>query len=178
MTCIVGIVEKQKVFIGGDSAGISGQNVWIRQDRKVFKVGPFVIGCTASFRMTQLLQFSFTPPAPVPDADLFKFMCTDFVDALRACFKSGGFLTVSSSVESGGNFLIGYENRLFEICTDFQVSESVEGFDSVGSGFAFALGALHALDKSLPAPARIQTALEIAAHRSTGVRPPFHILST
>ena len=58
MTCIVGMLNKGKVIIGADSAGVSGLDVQIRKDPKVFITGEFVIGCTTSFRMIELLQFS------------------------------------------------------------------------------------------------------------------------
>ena len=55
--------EKEKVFIGGDSAGAnSGWDVRIRKYPKVFKVNDFAIGCTTSFRVIQLIRFSFKPP--------------------------------------------------------------------------------------------------------------------
>ena len=64
MTCIVGYLDKKtkKVTIGGDSAGVAGLDITIRKDEKVFKVDNFIIGCTSSFRMIQLLRFSFKPP--------------------------------------------------------------------------------------------------------------------
>jgi ATP-dependent protease HslVU (ClpYQ) peptidase subunit len=178
MTCIVGVIEKETVTIGGDSAGVRGLDVWVRKDPKVFKVGAFVIGCTTSFRMTQLIRFSFAPPEVPEGEDVFKYMCTAFVDALRTCFKNGGFMTVSNSVESGGAFLVGYKNRLFSVESDFQVTESFDGFEAVGCGESFALGALCAMDSGTPAADRVQKALEIAAYRSGGVRPPFIIEST
>ena len=37
MTCIVGLVKDNKVTIGGDSAGVLGFSLRIRDDEKVFK---------------------------------------------------------------------------------------------------------------------------------------------
>jgi ATP-dependent protease HslVU (ClpYQ) peptidase subunit len=80
--------------------------------------------------------------------------------------------------ELGGTFLVGYKDRLFLIEADYQVGEYEEGYQSCGCGQDYALGALDAMEPSLPAEARIKRALEIASHRSAGVRPPFNILST
>ncbi len=178
MTCIVGIVHKKKVYIGGDSAGVAGMDVSIRKDTKVFKVDNFVIGYTSSFRMGQLLRYSFHPPKIHADEDLFRYMCTSFVDALRNCFRSGGYMRRNQDEELGGTFLVGYKDRLFLIEADYQVGEYEEGYQSCGCGQDYALGALDAMEPSLPAEARIKRALEIASHRSAGVRPPFNILST
>ena len=192
MTCIVGIIEREndRIIIGGDSAGVGGYDVTIRKDPKVFRIGDFVFGCTSSFRMIQLLRYSFEPPdvaAPLvgfsqgPETeDIFKYMCTAFVNRLRRCLSEGGYRKRKDEVEEGGQFLVGYKGRLFLIAEDFQVSESHEPFASVGCGSSYALGALKALTESTALGAReiAQKSLEIACHFSTGVRPPFTFVET
>jgi hypothetical protein len=193
MTCIVGIVDRERksVLIMGDSAGCSGGSMTIRCDSKVFAIGDFIFGGTTSFRMIQLLRYSFKPPVPDLEMtgflvrepaghDLDRFMCTRFVDRLRTCFQAGGFLTVGNGADIGGQFLVGYRDRLFRIDSDFQVGEAQDGFDSVGSGQEFARGAIHALrgvgERDKPLVAR--KALEAASHYSTTVRGPFRYVST
>lgn len=178
MTCIVGVIQKEKTYIGADSAGVAGLDVSIRKDPKVFKVGDFVIGCTSSFRMIQLLRFSLQLPKVYPDADIYQYMCTEFINAVRTCFRNGGFLRLDSNVESGGKFLVGYKDRLFVIESDYQVGENEKKYDAVGCGEPFALGALDAMADNIPAEEMINKALIIAAYRSGGVRPPFIIEST
>jgi ATP-dependent protease HslVU (ClpYQ) peptidase subunit len=180
MTCIVGVIDKKnkKVVIGADSAGVCNLDITHRKDVKVFKVGDFVIGCTSSFRMIQLLRFSFTPPTYHPDVDLYEYMCTSFINAIRKCFREGGFTEIESSVERGGVFLVGYKDRLFEIEGDFQVGESYEDFSSVGCGGKYALGALSAIGESLSPEERVKKALEVATHLSGGVRPPYVLETT
>lgn len=173
MTCIVGIIKKGKVTIAGDSAGTSGMDVVIRKDPKVFKVGIFVLGCTSSFRMIQLLRFSFNPEPVHADVDLYQYMCTTFVNALRDCFKKGGFSEIDKAAESGGTFLVGAKGRLFKIGSDYQVAEAMDGYDSCGCGQSFALGALDAMDDNLSAKEALKKALEVATYRSAGVRPPY-----
>jgi hypothetical protein len=180
MTCIVGFIDKKekKVYVGADSAGVGGLDIRERKDVKVFKVGEFVIGCTSSFRMIQLIRFSFNPPKIYPDTDIYRYMCTDFVDALRQCFKNGGFAKSVNGEESGGTFLVGYKDRLFEIEDDYQVAEHYNDFSSVGCGFKYALGALAAMDINLSTEAKVNRSLEIATQFSAGVRPPFIIETT
>lgn len=173
MTCIVGIIKKGKVTVAADSAGVCGLDITIRKDPKVFKVGEFIIGCTSSFRMIQLLRFSFKPPAVHADVDIYQYMCTVFVDALRECFKRGGFSQKDKDVESGGTFLVGYKGRLFKIGDDYQVGEAADGYDSCGCGQSFALGGLDAMDVKLSAEEALRRSLEIATKRSGGVRPPY-----
>jgi ATP-dependent protease HslVU (ClpYQ) peptidase subunit len=178
MTCIVGIIEKNKVYMGADSAGVGGYDIIIRKDKKIFKIGDFLIGCTGSFRMIQLIQYSFKPPKVPRNKDIYEYMCTQFINSLRQIFKKGGFMEITNSKESGGTFLVAYKNRLFTIYSDFQVSEALESYASLGCGYSFALGALDALDSKMNVKDKINKSLEVAVYRSAGVRPPFIILST
>mgnify|MGYP000915226807 FL=1 len=176
MTCIVGMIDRKsnKVIIGGDS--LSSTNIFIssRKDTKVFKKGSFVIGCTSSFRMIQLLRFSLVLPE-INKKDIYEYMCTDFIDAVRECFSKGGFLQKEQTgEETGGQFLVGYEDRLFIIDNDFQVGETYDEFNSVGCGSDFALGCIYLLrDKKIPIENKIRQALEAAEHFSPFVKQPF-----
>lgn len=178
MTLIVGVIEKEKVFIGADSASVGGLNITIRKDPKVFKVGDFIIGCTTSWRMIQLIRYSFKPPKRYDDVDIFEYLCTSFVNELRTVFKNGGFSEIDKGVESGGTFLIGWRNRLFYIDSDYQVGEAVDNHEACGCGKYYALGALDSMDPARPAQERIKEALQIGVYRSGGVRPPFIIENT
>jgi ATP-dependent protease HslVU (ClpYQ) peptidase subunit len=181
MTCIVGIVDKKskKVIIGGDSASSAGSNIYIRKDVKVFRNRDFIIGCTTSFRMIQLLRFSFKPPE-IKNKDIYEYMCTDFINSVRDCFKKGGYIqTYSDGDEKGGTFLVAYKDRLFKIENDFQVGENINGIDACGSGQNFALGALFSLTNyKLSAEEKIIKALEAAEFLSMGVSRPFVLINT
>ena len=181
MTCIVGYLDKKtkKVTIGGDSAGVAGLDITIRKDEKVFKVGDFIIGCTSSFRMIQLLRFSFKPPE-IKQKNIYEYMCTDFINAVRECFKNGGYLQkYSDGDEKGGTFLVAHKNRLFRIENDFQVAESLNGIDAVGCGADYALGSLHILTKqNLTPKEKVLKSLETASFFSAGVSKPFVINGT
>lgn len=182
MTCIVGFVDKKgkKVIIGADSAGVCGWYLTIRKDPKVFRVGDFIIGCTSSFRMMELLQFSFKPPMPGKKEDLYKYMCTTFIDQVRKTFKDGGWIQKESEQEKGGKFLVGYKNRLFFVDNDFQIGEPLHGIDAVGCGAEFALGALYTNKQYFPVDGvtMVIRSLEAANKFSAGVAKPFNVLTT
>lgn len=179
MTCIVGMINNGKVTIGADSAGVAGIDVTIRKDPKVFINGRFVIGCTSSFRMIQLLQFSLKVPKQTKKQDDYEYMCTTFIDSVRKCFKTGGYLQkYTTGDEKGGSFLVGYNGRLFKIYDDFQVGESADDYESAGCGEDYAKGSLCTTEESNWTPEeRITTALFVASQKSGGVSPPF-ILKT
>lgn len=176
MTCIVGFLDKENdvVIMGADSAGVAGSLIMARKDTKLFKNGDFVIGCTSSFRMIQLLRFSFKPPV-INDKDIYEYMCTDFINEVRKCFTDGGYIQKQKDGdEKGGTFLVAYKNRLFQIDEDFQVGENIDGFASVGCGVEYALGAIYSTDMNEVSPEKIVLrALKAAEHFSTGVCRPF-----
>jgi len=176
MTCIVGLIDEGKVYMGGDSAGVAGLDIVTRKDAKVFKNGPFLIGYTSSFRMGQLLRFKLNPPKRYEDVDIFKFMVVDFIEAVRECLKAGGYARVNNNEEKGGFFLVGYEGRLFEVESDFQIGEVEKGYIACGCGQSFALGSLYQTEGQKNPKKRILSALSAAQEFSAGVREPFHIL--
>jgi hypothetical protein len=183
MSCIAGVVENRIVYVGADSASTNdADQQTIRADTKVFRNGAFLFGCTTSFRMIQLLQYSLVlPDMPEPekkgDEDpLFRYMATDFVNAVRTCLKEGGFAKKEDERESGGSFLVAWRGRLFCIGSDYQVEESLNGYNAVGSGDDLALGVLHVTSQlDLSPEQRLRHALEAAASHNSSVRPPFII---
>lgn len=63
MTCIIGYNDKEneKIYMIGDSAGVSNLDVTVRSDKKVFFNGDFLFGFTTSFRMGQILMNAELP---------------------------------------------------------------------------------------------------------------------
>ncbi len=175
MTCVIGLVDRsKKIYIGVDSAAVSG---WTRRQTrlsKVFRRGAFLLGYTTSFRMGQLLEHELDVPVHPAGQDDMSYLVTQFVEHVRLLLKSKGFAKIESNNESGGQFLLGYRGHLYSVDSDFQVGEMADGVDAIGSGCDIALGAMMALDR-LPPTRRIRRALEVAAHFNMGVLPPFHI---
>jgi ATP-dependent protease HslVU (ClpYQ) peptidase subunit len=173
MTCIAGLIDNDKVYIGGDSAGISNYDLTIRNDPKVFKNGSFLFGFTSSFRMVQILRFKFKPPYHKPEINAEEFMTTEFIDAVRQCLKENGYAEINNNQETAGTFLVGYQNSLFIIDSDYQVGISHFNFAAVGCGAPYALGSLNSTSGN--PEERIKKALETAERFSAGVRGPFKI---
>lgn len=176
MTCIVGIAIEGQVYIGADSAAVSGWTVRPTTISKVFRLDPFLIGYTSSFRMGQILQHHLSV-APQEDESDIRYMVVAFAESVRTCLKDHGFATVDDNREKGGQFLVGYRGHLYSIESDYQVNEAAEGFDACGAGAEYALGAMQALERRPPED-RIRAALEISAQFSGAVLAPFHVLKT
>jgi hypothetical protein len=176
VTCIVGIADGESVWLGGDSAGISGWDKTIFTEPKVFRNGEWVMGFTTSFRMGQLLQHVLVPPRlPEPSVPLERFMVTEFIDAVRQTLRGGGFAKKENDVERGGQFLVGIRGRLFFVDSDYQVGESTDGYAAIGSGFAYALGSLYATEGA-DNEDRVRASLKAAVKFSAGVAEPFNVV--
>jgi ATP-dependent protease HslVU (ClpYQ) peptidase subunit len=180
MTCIVGLIDKETIYIGGDSAGAGGTSLVIRKDKKVFiKDGKFIIGFTSSFRMGQLLMYDdrFTVREQNKDEDDFHFMINAFIPSVQNLFKEGGYLEIDKNVMSGGVFLVGYNKRLYQVQGNFQLQELINNYDACGCGVDIALGSLYTSENTdLTPEQRIIKALQSASEFSTSVRPPFNII--
>jgi hypothetical protein len=174
MTCIVGMVDKKDVVIGGDSAGVAGYSMAVRKDPKVFLKDGFLFGFTSSFRMGQLLQYTFKAPKQKAGVSDDTYLRTTWIDALRKCLTDGGCSQKVNNQESGGTFLLGYRSRLYIVDGDFQIGESHCGYDACGCGADIAKGAMCVSGK--PAEERVRQSLFAAEFHSAGVRGPFNVL--
>lgn len=176
MTCIAGVVAGGEAWIGGDSAGIDGWSVTLRADEKVFVKSKMLIGFCGSFRLRDLIRYSFEIPKHARKVPVEEYMATTFVTALRKCLSEGGHTEKKDNVEGfEGSILIAYRGRLFEIEGDFNVGEPRLPFHAIGSGDDVAFGSLFATKKE-PAKRRLTVALSAAVERNAGVRRPFTIL--
>jgi ATP-dependent protease HslVU (ClpYQ) peptidase subunit len=177
----VGIVEKGKVYMGTDSCSCCNNLREDRKDAKMFRNGEFLIAGTGSYRVIQLLRYTFVPPVIHDEADLYAYMCTDFITAVRKCLTDNGCNDINNtnheSTPYSTTLLVGVRGRLFYIGNDYQVGESSDNCFCDGSGYAYAYGALNALklikDKR-HAVDKILLALDTAAKYSPYVKEPFH----
>lgn len=172
MTCIVGFIDKDGVYIGGDSAAVSEDDLSynIRSDEKVFSKGDFIFGYSTSFRMGQLLRYKLKIPNHPKGMDVTQYMVTLFIDAVKRCFEDNDY--VEMMTEEGGSFMVGYKGKLFAILSDYQVAQPKENFTALGCGESFAMGAMYASTEKDPIK-KMEIALNAAVAFSMGVKPPF-----
>ena len=177
MTVIVGLVSEGSVFMGGDHAATGGLNQAIRKKPKVFIKGEIGIGYTGSFRMGDILEYSWTPPIWRKDEmSLDKYMCTVFVDSVRDIFKEKGFGKIAGDEgDEGGSFLVGIDGHIFNIEANYQVAENNDDFIADGSGWGIASGSLYTSFLNDP-ESRLTIAMEAASKFNAAVRAPFTII--
>jgi ATP-dependent protease HslVU (ClpYQ) peptidase subunit len=186
MTCIVGFLDKKNdcVWIGGDSLGSNSYTKATQSPSKVFRHDIFknvIMGGTTTFRHLDLLKYSeniFDKIDFYENAVLdHKYMVTKFVPKVIDLFKTG--IISEYEKDRGGNFIVGANNRLFEIQDDYAVLEPTDGICAVGCGEDVAMGSLlTTLDMDMTPLNKVQVALQAAEKRCCGVQRPFHIINT
>jgi ATP-dependent protease HslVU (ClpYQ) peptidase subunit len=186
MTCIVALINENKVFLGGDAAASDDKSglIFQRTDPKVFKVGQFGIGFVDSFRMGQILQYSWTPPVYKPTSgyrNLDKFLRTRFVESVKEAFKENGYGNQNPGTEDGdegGIFIITVQGagRIFTMDSDFHIGEADVQYMAEGAGQELALGSLYSTAQIKTPRKRVRMALEAATKFNMSVRPPFTII--
>lgn len=179
MTCIVGIEHKGYVYMGGDRCS-SNESIKVSVDRsKVFINKDVIIGFTDSFRFGDILQYHYFPAKRPKKFSDDEYLYLILVEQLRELLKEKGYTTVSENNESGGNCLIGYKGKLYEVQHDFSLNRTVHGFNAIGSGTDVALGSLYTTSLITPTmdpEQQLLTALTAAEEFCPGVRRPFDIL--
>lgn len=187
MTCIVALSVGNKVILGGDSAASDEKSGLILQttDPKVFKVGQYGIGFVDSFRMGQILQYSWTPPVYKPTKgfkNLDKFMRTKFIQSIKEAFQEHGYGRFGNNApedgDEGGIIIIAVQNtgKIFIMDVDFHISEVDMEYLAEGSGQQVALGSLHSTATVKTPRKRVRMALEASTKFIMSVRGPFTII--
>lgn len=177
MTAVVGLVHEGRTHLAGDSAATAGYSTSLRAQPKVFRKGSYLLGVAGSVRVLDVVRHCLLLPEP-DEKDLDRFMVTTFIDSLRETLKEAGVSTRTSEAEYTNNsyLLVGVQGRLFEIASDYQVHEPLDGYAAIGAGYEPALGVLYALPKAPPAR-RLRTAMEAAERYNATVRAPFAFIS-
>lgn len=178
MTCVVAWAEKNKVWMGGDSAASSGGwGIVTIATSKVFVKNHFIIGISGYPRIIQLLKYSLSLPTPKSKDDIMEFLVNEFIEKIRKLFKDKGFATKEDNKERvEGVILLGYKDKIYQIQSNYQIVQRKENFDAIGCGEDFALGALFTIrNLELTPKEKIKCALTTAEHYSGGVVKPFTI---
>jgi ATP-dependent protease HslVU (ClpYQ) peptidase subunit len=183
MTVIVGVEHEGNVYLGGDSAAVSGWTLQRAADPKVFRhANGFLLGYAGSFRLGQLLRSAFRPPPPAVGEGADAYLAGPFMEALRAMAKEYGYKAATESPTGDRHssdrwsLLLAFDQRLYGVHSDLQVTRMAEGYGAIGSGDDIALGAL-AVTSGVNPRARIRRVLAAVDRHNIGVEPPFVIVS-
>jgi len=172
MTTIVAVCKNGNVIMGADSQVTDNS----RPNRhstmeKITKNNGWLIAGSGDSQPCDILQHIFIPPVPtIKERDnLYKFMITKFVPAIRECLDENGWKKEHEDKDAGFNMLFSFDGEVFDIGDDFSVLLNSDGIYGVGNGSQFAIGALYA-------GASVEKSLEIASNNDIYTSGPFQIV--
>ena len=164
MTTIVGIQGDRYAVICSDSRISSfddnGNAYQITTlgtgSAKVAQNGRYLLGAAGDVRAINILHHVFQPPAPaagLKGTKLDKFFTNSFIPALRECFEKQGYAAPDTDekqhiAEQGSTIMVAVNGTIYIVDSDYSWASDVSGIYALGSGCAYALGALH-MNKSL-----------------------------
>ena len=170
MACVVGLIDNGKVILGCDTIATTSEGDIrpVIADKIIRYQKPhMLIGWAGDIRPGQTLRpHFFTPPKEI----------LDLPDAMRNQFEKYGCLHLDDSGPqiTKCNFLIAYEDRLYEILLDFQLNEIKGNFTAVGAGAPYAFGSLFtSKDLDITPEDKLELALNAACEYSATCYPPF-----
>lgn len=164
MTCIVGINTGEKIIIAGDRMA---SNSFIKMEAnrtKVFKKDNFIFGVCGSPRVAQLLKYKLSIPRRFMGQSMEEYIYTSFTDSVISVLDENNALEIKDGLKKfRGSFLFGFENRLYEMESNFQALEDSRGFNACGSGEYHAMASLYSTkDLEVKPEERLKKAIECA----------------
>jgi ATP-dependent protease HslVU (ClpYQ) peptidase subunit len=153
MTTIVGVQYRDRSILVADNQVTDGEGRrFIHPDmKKITKRGDFLIGGSGEVQACDIVQHFWVPPKPTASdkKDLYHFVITKALPSMRKCLVDNGFdfsegKGEGKSDEQRFHFLISIGGELFDVGDDMSVCRTDDGMYAVGSGSAYALGALAA----------------------------------
>jgi ATP-dependent protease HslVU (ClpYQ) peptidase subunit len=172
VTTIVALCKNGNVTMGADSQVTDGnrKNNHVKME-KISKKNGYLIAGSGDSQPCDVLQHIFVPPVPTAKEkeDMYHFMISKFVPAMRECLEENGYKNDKEDKESGFNMIIAYNGEVFDIGDDLSVVLNQDGIYGVGAGSPFAIGALYA-------GASVTEALEIAAKNDVYTSGPFQVI--
>ena len=179
MTCVAGLVHNGTVYMGGDSISVDGSSTFdtANQD-KVFSNGPFMYAIAGSWRIRDIMQYSFVAPDHDPRLTDDHYMKTEYSQALMSCFEKNKFVRFKDEVATikGAGLIIGYRGALYQLNSDFAILRAHDWGCADGSGYQAAFAVLWATRNLIEDPEeRLLISLEAAANTIATVRAPFYV---
>lgn len=192
MTTIVAVQGDGWCVVGWDSRisntddeGRSETHVLSDSQKKVVQNGPWLLGAAGDLRAINILSHNFNPPIPRPTLSnqaLDKFISTDFIPALRETLEKSGYAPMHREYPGKAEFeselIVAVNGRVYSIDGDYSWINEASNLYAIGSGSAYAMGALTATGwgrSVLTARNAVMKALSVASRFDPGTGAPFHV---
>lgn len=183
MTTIVGIQGDTYALVVADSRIVTYEDGHATHAStlgagvgKIAPNGKYLLGAAGDMRAINILHHAYAPPTPSPSVrgrKLDAFMVKQFIPSLRECFDNHGYSLPQREssehlAEHASEIIAVIHGTIYVIDGDYSWCPSSNGRYALGSGAAYALGALAALgDKKYETPQQAKTAALKAINAAT-----------
>jgi ATP-dependent protease HslVU (ClpYQ) peptidase subunit len=171
MTTVIGIQYDDKVVIAADSrTSDSNGQIW-KTTAKVGVNGSFLLAGAGDCFPLDIAQYLWKTPIPtIKDyKDPIRYMVSIVIPSLRKAMEANGYTKDPNDKDAGFDILISFGGNLFIAGDGWDVNIPNHNIASIGSGGAYAHGALSA-------GASIEDAMKIAEENDNNSGGPFIIL--
>ena len=154
---------------------------------KVTQNGPYLLGAAGDVRALNILHHAFQPPTPpnnLKGKKLDAFMTVKFIPALRECFEKQGYATPEREgnhiAEHDSTVIVSIHGVIYVVDGDYSWCPDANSYYAIGSGDAYAYGALHVLMQrkrlltTQMAKSIAQKAVSAAAKFDVNTGAPYH----
>jgi ATP-dependent protease HslVU (ClpYQ) peptidase subunit len=172
LTTVIAVKHDKGVTFAADTQA-TGESGDIYRVVKAHENGPFIIGGAGDCAPLDIAQYIWKPPMPTPadKKDLLRFMIVKAVPSLKKVFKDNDYeySPEPSANQSGFTIIIVLYGEIFVIEKEFDVSMPQFNVAGIGSGAAYAIGAIRT-------GSSIKAAMEVAAENDVSTSAPFTYL--
>jgi len=191
MSCVIGLVTKDGVIVGWDTAASDG-NVIIqnsfpkviirdvgllpKSDKKPQAQRKIGIGISGSVKYGHAVAHFLEVPEHDLGDSAHEYVIKKFVPAFRKALAEESGKSSVSCDDTTSCLLVAFMGRVFFMDQDLSPVENTAGYDSIGSGREIALGSLHTsgvLD--IEDVARVNYALNAAGDLTVFVKEPYRL---
>lgn len=191
MSTIVAIKTEDRIWMGADRQSTDGTEKRTLANGKIalkhvvvdgtLTDRPILIGLVGFHRSLTIMKYNFQPPAFPEEWSPEEYLGEFFIPAWKACLKENECIEEfgKSKMPKGDTLLVGYQGVLAMIGSDFALSVYKDGYDAIGSGYEYALGALRVFFESgaTNAEQSIERSLGVASYFDPGTGSEFQIES-
>lgn len=169
MTTIIGIKHQGGATLIADRRALFGSRPEALAEPKVFQAGDALIGVSGNLRTLQALKVGLQPRCKYAEETALQYITSHLVPLIR--------LTLSEQMvmsDDGPNeYIIACDGQIFIVSDNGAVTTAARGFDAIGSGEAYALGAMAAGDPDGDYKRRLWRAMTVAATLDVHTGAPF-----
>ena len=177
MTAIIGLVDGSDVWLAGDSTVSIGDNLrYALADGKIVRKGEMLIGVAGSIHALNAVRHGLVLAPQLKGIDDDRYIIREVAGQIRALLAAGED-NDNDDLDSDNecNLVVAYRGKLYVTYGDLDFIRVTLPYVAIGSGTAFALGALAAQKSVINPENRLHIALEVAAAFCSSVGAPFTV---